>query len=446
MNAPATFEEALQRAATRWPDAIAVAAGDERLTYAALWQRIEERARQLRGEGPIRRVVCLRAVPTIDWLVTYFALHRADCVAAPLERDTPDELSTAISRELNAAALPADAADILYTTGTTGRSKGVIVSHRAILADSDNLIAAMGYTHDMAFVVNGPLNHIGSLSKIYPVLMLGATVVLLDGMKDHDAFFRALCFPAARVATFLVPAAIRMLLQLSSERLAACADRIDFIETGAAAISQADMQALCRLLPHSRLYNTYASTETGIIATYNWNDGRCLAGCLGRPMRHSRLEISSEGHIVCSGDTLMSGYAGDPERTASVLRDGMLYTADLGRIDDDGLLHLSGREDDIINVGGYKISPLEVENAALSSPLVADCLCIPAPHPVTGQALRLLVVPAAGTTLNKRALALFLRDRLELYKVPQLYSEVSLIRRTFNGKPDRKSYLTEASN
>jgi acyl-CoA synthetase (AMP-forming)/AMP-acid ligase II len=273
--------------------------------------------------------------------------------------------------------------------------------------------------------------------------MLGATVVLLDGMKDHNAFFRALNYPAAKVATFLVPAAIRMLLQLSGERLAACADRIDFIETGAAAISHADMKELCRLLPHSRLYNTYASTETGIIATYNFNDGRCMAGCLGRPMRHAHLGISSEGRIVCSGPMLMSGYAGDAERTASVLRDGKLYTSDLGTIDGEGMLHLSGREDDIINVGGYKVSPLEVEDAALSSPLVADCLCIPSPHPVTGQALKLLVVPAAGCAFTKRTLALFLKERLELYKVPLLYEEVPAIRRTFNGKPDRKSYLTD---
>ena len=206
------------------------------------------------------------------------------------------------------------------------------------------------------------------------------------------------------------------------------------------------MKDLCRLLPHSRLYNTYASTETGIIATYNFNDGRCMAGCLGRPMRHAQFVITSEGRIVCTGPTLMSGYAGDPERTASVLRDGKLYTSDLGEIDGEGMLHLSGREDDIINVGGYKVSPLEVEDAALSSPLVADCLCIPAPHPVTGQALKLLVVSTAGTAFSKRTLALFLSKCLERYKVPLLYEEVPAIRRTFNGKPDRKSYLTEASN
>jgi acyl-CoA synthetase (AMP-forming)/AMP-acid ligase II len=417
--------------------------GDGRLSYADLWQRILERSETLRRDGPAERVVCLRAQSSPDWLVGYFALHLAGYVAAPLERDTPDELLAAIARELNASPLPPDAADILYTTGTTGRSKGVIVSHRAILANSENLIDAQGFSHDLAFVVNGPLNHIGSLSKLFPVLMLGGTVVLVDGMKDHDAFFRALRYPAAKTATFLVPAAIRMLLQLSRDRLAACADRIDFIETGAAAISSADMQELCRLLPHSRLYNTYASTETGIVATYNFNDGRCRAGCLGRTMRHARLFITPEGHIACSGPMLMSGYAGDPERTASVLRDGVLYTSDLGELDAEGMLHLSGREDDIINVGGYKVSPLEVEDAALASPLVADCLCIPAPHPVTGQALKLLVVPAAGCAFSKRALALFLKERLELYKVPLLYEEVPAIRRTFNGKPDRKAYLTD---
>ena len=80
--------------------------------------------------------------------------------------------------------VPEDTADILYTTGTTGLSKGVIISHRAIIADAENLIAGQGFSHDLAFVVNGPLNHIGSLSKIYPVVILGATLIIVDGMKD----------------------------------------------------------------------------------------------------------------------------------------------------------------------------------------------------------------------------------------------------------------------
>ena len=144
------------------------------------------------------------------------------------------------------------------------------------------------------------------------------------------------------------------------------ADKIDFIETGAAAISQSDMESLCRLLPKTRLYNTYASTETGIISTYNYNDGKCMAGCLGKPMKHSEFFITEDGHIACKGDTIMSGYVGDPEKTSTVLRNGIIYTSDMGVIDDEGMLHLKGREDDVINVGGFKVSPVEVEDVALS--------------------------------------------------------------------------------
>ena len=110
-----------------------------------------------------------------------------------------------------------------------------------------------GFSHDLAFVVNGPLNHIGSLSKLYPLMMLGATAIIVDGLKDLNRFFDAFQYPAPKMATFLVPASIRMLLQFGAAQLAALADKMDFIETGAAAISQADMAALCRLLPNTRL-------------------------------------------------------------------------------------------------------------------------------------------------------------------------------------------------
>jgi acyl-CoA synthetase (AMP-forming)/AMP-acid ligase II len=384
--------------------------------------------------------VCLRAECSIDYLVTYFALHRAGCVVVPLEKDIPEDTFQELSQHFSASSVPENIADILYTTGTTGKSKGVMISHQTIIADAENLISGQGFTHDLAFIVNGPLNHIGSLSKIYPVIMLGATLILVDGMKDLNAFWKAFDYPALKVATFLVPASIRILIQFCPEQLAAYAEKIDFIETGAAAISQADMETLCRLLPKSRLYNTYASTETGIISTYNFNDGKCVAGCLGRPMPHSQVFITSEGHIACKGDTLMSGYVGDPERTATVLRDGVVYTSDIGRIDEKGMLHLSGREDDVINVGGFKVAPTEVEDAAMAFPEIQDCICISVEHKIMGRALKLLVVMKDGRVLNKRALAQFLKNKLETYKIPTLYEQTETVKRTFNGKLDRKFY------
>lgn len=434
------LEDYLEINAKRYPQKTAVVCGEEVCTYEALYERVLVRTEALKALYQTGQIVALRAYPTVAYLVEYFALHMAGCVAAPLERDMPEATFQEIALWLEANTTPEGTADILYTTGTTGRSKGVMISHRTIIADAENLIDGQGFTHELAFVVNGPLNHIGSLSKIYPVVVLGATLIIVDGLKDMNKFFAAFDYPVEKMATFLVPASIRMLIQFSGEQLARYADKIDFIETGAAAISQADMEALCQLLPKTRLYNTYASTETGIIATYNYNGGKCVAGCLGRTMKHSKLIITKGGLIACQGDTLMSGYVGDPERTASILRGDTVYTSDIGMIDEDGLLHLKGREDDVINVGGFKVAPTEVEDAAMSYPRLKDCICIAIEHPITGRALKLLVVMSDGEQLNKRELALHLKGRLEAYKVPMLYEQVEKVARTFNGKLDRKRY------
>ena len=441
-----SLEDYLYQNSLRYPSKVAVVCGDRSLTYAQLWQEVERRSHDFRPH----EVVCFRSSQDIDFLVTYMAIHLAGGVSAPLEHGMPDALFEEVCGRLREAA--DGIADILYTTGTTGQSKGVMVSHRALIADAENLIAGQGFSHDLVFVINGPLNHIGSLSKIWPCIILGATILIIEGMKDLNAFFRALDTPPSslllppssklKFATFFVPATIRMILQFAPDRLASYADRLDFIESGAAPLPQADMLRLCALLPTTRLYNTYASTETGIIATYNYNDGRCMANCLGRPMPHSRVLITPEGLIACQGDTLMSGYVGDPELTATVLRDNTIFTSDIGTLDEEGMLHLSGRASDVINVGGFKVSPIEVEEVAMSSPLVSDCICISASHPVTGHALKLLVVTPPGQTLDKRTLARFLADRLEPYKVPMLYEQVDAIARTYNGKLDRKHYYS----
>jgi acyl-CoA synthetase (AMP-forming)/AMP-acid ligase II len=445
------LEDYLHQNARCYPDKVAVVCGDTTLTYAQLWQEVARRAQDFHPH----EVVCFRSSQDIDFLVTYMAVHLAGGVAAPLEHGMPDTLferiSSAVAHSFTLhSSLPI--ADILYTTGTTGQSKGVMVSHRALIADAENLIAGQGFSHDLVFIINGPLNHIGSLSKIWPCIILGATILIIEGMKDLNAFFRALDTPPSsfllppssklKFATFFVPATIRMILQFAPDRLASYAHKLDFIESGAAPLPQTDMQRLCELLPHTRLYNTYASTETGIIATYNYNDDRCMANCLGRPMPHSKILITLDGLIACQGDTLMSGYVGDPELTATVLRDDTVFTSDVGILDEEGMLHLSGRASDVINVGGFKVSPIEVEEAAMASPMVSDCICISASHPVTGRALKLLVVTPPGQKLDKRTLARYLADRLEPYKVPMLYEQVDTIARTYNGKLDRKFYLT----
>lgn len=446
------LEDYLHRDASLYPDKIAVICGLAKVTYSQLYERVLVKARAIKeehglfgeGESLNGKMIAFKTTQTIDFLVEYFAIHCAGGIAVPLEKTIPEESFHQIQSMLSGMKAPEGVADVLFTTGTTGAPKGVMVAHSAIIADAENLIFAQGYHHDLTFILNGPLNHIGSLSKVYPIVLLGGTLNIIDGMKDLNVFFEALdenCTLQGKVSTFLVPASIRMLLTFAAERLAACAERIDFIETGAAPIALADMKKLCLLLPKSRLYNTYASTETGIIATYDFNGNECLEGCLGVPMCHSSFFVGEDGRVICGGKTLMCGYLGDEKLTRTIMRDGWIYTADLAEIDEKGRLRLKGRTGDVINVGGYKVSPTEVEGAALSFPIVRDCICIPIQHRVLGTVLKLLVVLEKETTLDKRKLAEFLRTKLDNYKVPMYYEQVDFVRRTFNGKLDRKTYL-----
>ena len=428
------LEDYLKKDAELYPDKTAIVCGDKSLTFSELWQQTLKTAESL----PKGEIVVFRTTQDIDFVLKYLALHINGSVAVPVEKDLPEESLQEIVEFLKPCKTPPDTADILFTTGTIGKKKGVILSHRVLIGDGLNVIEGQGFEHDSTLIVTGPMNHTASLSKIYPVLINGATLIITQGMKDVNEFFKALELPYQKFAAFLVPSAIRILLQFSAERLAKYADRIDFIETGAAAISLSDMMKLREILPNSRLYNSYASTETGLIATYNFKDEECLEGCCGRPTSRNKIIITDEGLIACQGDTIMSGYACDDELTAKVMKDNTIFTSDYGRIDEQGRLRLSGRADDIINTGGFKVSPTEVESVALSMPQIAECICVAAPHPVLGTALKLIYV--ANTEVSKKEIALYIKGKMESFKVPFYYEQTENIQKTFNGKIDRKFY------
>ncbi|MBQ9357347.1 MAG: acyl--CoA ligase [Prevotella sp.] len=439
-----TIENYIEHWAAKTPAKVAVATPRHQVTYGELWMLIGQHARDFRSAGIGKgSIVALRTSQGVSFLADYFALHKVGAVPMPLERDMPEAKFQEVSRHYEEMTAPEGAADLLFTTGTTGKSKGVLISHEAIMANAENLIEAHGYGSHLTFIITGPLNHLGSLSKVWPVFVKGATLYILEDMKNLSVFFQAMDYSNDNVATFMVPSSIRMLLQLGGQRLRDYALKIEFIETGAAPIAQSDMELLCNLLPRTRLFNTYASTESGIVCTYNFNgEGSCMPRCLGRPMRNSDVMITPKGSVACKGSTLMMGYFGDEERTAEVLRDGVLYTADNGAIDADGNLHLLGRTDDVINVGGYKVQPEEVEQAAMTFEAVKDCVCIGVPSLLTGSALKLLVCLKEGYTLDKRLLARHIAQYVENYKVPMLYEQVDTVGRNVNGKLDRKSYYS----
>ena len=137
----------------------------------------------------------------------------------------------------------------------------------------------------------------------------------------------------------------------------------------------------------------------------------------------------------------MCGYVNDEESTKKVMVDGKVRMSDLGYFDDEGMIHIIGRDGDVINIGGYKINPIEVESVASSYPGVKDCICVAGKHPIIGQVLKLIVVMDGNAELDRHALAVYLKSKLEAYKVPTLYETAESIKYTYNGKLDRKAYL-----
>lgn len=419
---------------------LALVCGKEKITYGELYSAVLSRAAELTAAGMSEGdIIPLRAIPSIDYFASYFAIHFNRGIVVPLASDISEENFRQYKENLKTSRVPEGTADILFTTGTTGKSKGAIISHEAIVANAENLIAAHGYNENLSFVICSPLNHYGAWSKVFPCIMQGMTIYLLDGLKVMDRLFDVIDSSATKIATFMVPSGIKMLMQLCGDRLSGYADRIAFLETGGAPMSESDMKNLCRLLPHTRLFNTYASTESGIITTYDYQEG-CISGCVGRPLKNSSVAISSQGHILCSGKTLMTGYLDAPLLTSKILRGGVVEMSDRGMIDKEGRLHILGRDDDVINTGAYKVNPIEVEDAANEYAGIKDSICIAAPHILLGTALKLLYVTHDGKDISKKDLACYLLTKLEKHKVPMLYERVDEIKMTFNGKKDRKYY------
>ena len=254
------------------------------------------------------------------------------------------------------------------------------------------------------------------------------------------------------IACCLPPAAIRKIFQLSKDRIGQYRDRIDFIESASAPLPGADKERLCKLLPKTRLYTCYGSSEASSTCMLDYNRFRGMDNCVGKAVPNSRIIIVDDEHneirssknnvglIACMGDGNMDGYVNDPALTTEVLKDGIVYMNDLGYMDDEGFVYIIGRKGDVINVGGLKVAPVEVESAVLAYDGIADCICIAIEDEITSNALKLLVVMEEGYELDYWDLASFLLKRLEPFKIPRAYEVVSRIERTYNGKLNWKFY------
>ncbi len=472
------------------PDKIAFVVGNQSIAYGAFYEKVSATAAYFRQLGIARGDHVLSvASPSLSYLVCMYALLGLGAVHIPAENRIPPARLSEIARSVDAkwiiapedpqcgvcwvsgqtaanagvadplwqpVAVSDDCSEIIFTTGTTGKSKGVMLSSRCLQVYLATINPSFGMNKDSAFLVTTPLNHVGGLHRIHQCMAVGCTVVLLDGVKDLRAFFAAI--DDYKVThTYLPPASVKLLLTLAKKQLAALNGKLEFIYTASAPFPAADIQVLMSLLPDTRLHQGYGSSETGSICNCQYNAPGQNIHCLGKPYPGVEVALfdeagnqitapNQEGFIRSRSEMNMLGYYGEPELTASVLRDGFVHSKDLMYFDEAGGLHFAGRGDDVINIRGFKVAPVEVEDAALKHPRVQDCLCIPYDDPVRGRILKLLVQAKDNAPLDTASVTAYLSQNLEGYKVPQIMIQVSEIARTANGKPDRKQMLRQYSN
>ena len=348
---------------------------------------------------------------------------------------------------------PEDIAELLFTTGTTGRPKGVILTYRAVFNILSNTIEGIGIRDDDRVLIPLPLNHSFALRVLRAVLWQGGTVVLQNGFtfarEIENNMDRWQC-----TAMAAVPASIETVRMQMQDRFAQILGRLRYIEVGAGSLTVRQRKWITGILPDTTIFNTWGSSETGGALFLNVTEAvkdekQILAvghplPCVdvrvldpdGNPMESDEVH---PGRMSLRGGMIMDGYWGQEELTAETLKDGWLLTGDMVYTDADGYVYMLGRADDLINVGGEKVSPIDVENIAGEYPGIKECACIGVPDPegILGQVPALFVVPAG--TFSEEDMRKYLAGRMERAKLPQKYIVAEEIPRNRMRKIDRRA-------
>jgi len=363
-------------------------------------------------------------------------------------------LASPAARAGQAPAAPEETAPdglqaIVYTSGTTGRPKGVMLTASALREVAEAGVAMLGLRASDRVGIITPLFHLYALREVDAALRAGACLVLARNLTFPASVLRQV--HAERV-TYLsgVPAGFALLVERYAEMLARCGDHLRAVALGTAPCPPALAAAIRSLLPKARVILTYGLTEASRVCCRDAEEPDPRPGSIGRPYpgvelrtlddRGMPLPPNTPGRIALRTAMAAAGYWNRPEATRDLrLAEGWILSPDHGRIDENGYLFLQGRVDEVINSGGEKVSPDEVEAALRGHPQVADCAVLSADDPDghLGQIVLAIVVPAPGGRLDAEELTRFCAGRLELRKVPRAFRIVESLPRTALGKVDR---------
>lgn len=498
------FASVLDRNADRFPEKIALSEGGREITYADLRTRVDALSVALSELGVTRGdIVGVLMYNHIEFLEAMLAANRigaailplnyrlsnaewhyildhADAVAIVTEAEFEErvdalaptlprlrhkltigvardsswlEYSTAVRERLGLSTplvdvQPGELQRLMYTSGTTSRPKGVMITHQNLLWKNLGHILEFSLTTADDTLVCGPLYHVGGMDL--PGLATFHAGGRLSLLTRFDAAGVVDAIESIRPSNvWLAPSMMNAILQLPgiAER---DTSSIRFITGGGEKMPIPLLDRIATAFPTAWFADAYGLTET--VSGDTVNDAahmRSKVGSVGRPVAHVRIAIvddednplpaNSLGEIVVRGPKVMAGYWRDQEATANALRNGWFHTGDIGRMDEDGFLYIEDRKKDMIVSGGENIATPEIERVLYENPDVVEAAVIGIAHPRWGEVPKAFVVLREGSDLDPDGLGAFCRERLAKYKVPAEIEFLRSLPRTPSGKVLKRS-------
>lgn len=352
-------------------------------------------------------------------------------------------------QEGNAERISPDTpADIMFTSGTTGIPKGVVLTHANIAGGARNINSFIGNTAEDVELLCLPVSHSFGLGRLRCSLLAGATIVMHDGFANLKSVFNA--FEKFRVSGFgMVPAAWAYIRRFSGDFIARYAPQLKYIEIGSSALPHEEKQLLCELFPTTRICMHYGLTEASRAAFMELHEDKEHLDSVGKSV-NGKVDIrilgkdgreatrGEMGEICIKGDIVTPGYLDSAQNKEAFVGD-YFRSGDVGYIDEVGYLYLTDRIKEIINVGGKKVSPIEIEEEVrkISG---AESVCIAAPDPdgILGEVPCLFILKDS-LRMDLEELKVGLMKRLENYKLPRFFKIVDSLPLSSNGKKKRRA-------
>ncbi len=333
-----------------------------------------------------------------------------------------------------------DIAIILYTSGTTGRPKGVMLTYKNLLSNVKAIIKAMHFTKDDRFLVFLPMFHTFMITaELLTPIYLGATVILLKSVKPFSKVIETV--EKENITVFMGVPEIYGVLNRSN-----LPDNwgksVRYFISGGAPLPLKILNEFNKKF-HTKIYEGYGLTETSPTVSVNTEENY-RAGSVGKPIDGVKVKIVDEnfnelgireiGEIAAKGNNVMKGYFNNEEATKKVLKDDWLLTGDYGYIDEDGFLYIINRKKDLIISKGINIYPREIEEAILEHPAVEECAVVGKQSETNGEIPVAFVKLKENEKLSEKELKLFLRNKLAFYKIPKVFYFVEFLPKNPSGK------------